>query len=219
MGGPLRSNQWPVMIVPATMGRTAEDILSGSVAPLLVPLPSRAVSPSMKRMSSVLWWVYRPASCTGKTHAATFPSLWCECHQPGGVTKTPPLCHSARCASMIVPFALSMRPRSVYTLPCWPADTARSRATELCLCGSCRASGPRVFSSDQRVGVSVFVCGVAGLPNRMPRRFLTWPCSSTFEIDATESRIRSPGYSVGSKRLTLSGRTPRYFRRGSSWTQ
>jgi hypothetical protein len=73
--------------------------------PRIFPARCSSSSSSTKRMSSVRWWVYSPASCMGSTHATSSDSLWCECHHPGGVTNTPPGVQSHRIGSMMSPLA------------------------------------------------------------------------------------------------------------------
>ena len=46
---------------------------------------------------------YTRRTWMGKTQASYSLSLWCECHQPGGVVNTPPAVHSTRIGSMSLP--------------------------------------------------------------------------------------------------------------------
>ena len=109
----------------------------------------------------------------GRTHASLVPKLWCECHQPGGVTNTPPERHATLIGFIISPSESISGPMEVQTVPL--ADIAKSKATELCLCGLWVSNGLMTFRSDHRDGVRVFVCCVYLFPNRTPRRFFGVP--------------------------------------------
>ena len=87
--------------------------VTANALPRILPALCSSSSSSTNRMSSVLWCVYKPASCMGSTHATSSDSLWCECHHPGGVMKTPPGVQSHRIGSMMSPFASISLPISV----------------------------------------------------------------------------------------------------------
>mmetsp|Transcript_29767 Transcript_29767/g.65022 ORF Transcript_29767/g.65022 Transcript_29767/m.65022 type:complete len:200 (+) Transcript_29767:730-1329(+) len=151
----------------------------------------------------------------GSTQAISSDSLWWECHQPGGVTNTPPLTQSTRTGFTRLPSASSWGDISVYTFG--SACTARSSATELWRCGRCTVLGASELSSDHSTCVRVFVCGHATLPSSTPHR-LSSVDPGSWRISSTRSRRAVRVHMVGSN-LASSGRVPRYLINGSSDTQ
>mmetsp|Transcript_27550 Transcript_27550/g.87223 ORF Transcript_27550/g.87223 Transcript_27550/m.87223 type:complete len:230 (-) Transcript_27550:483-1172(-) len=127
----------------------------------------------------------------GSTHAGLSDSLWWECHQPGGVTKTPPGVQSHRIGSFTQPSSLSSGPMSVYT-PSTEASTHRSSATELWRCGRCASPAGSTLSRLQSVCVSVSVpsASVTSLPSRIPMR-LRCSAPSSWDTRSTSASMRS----------------------------
>mmetsp|Transcript_8071 Transcript_8071/g.26805 ORF Transcript_8071/g.26805 Transcript_8071/m.26805 type:complete len:212 (+) Transcript_8071:389-1024(+) len=183
--------------------------------PRIFPDRCSSSSSSTNRMSSVRWYVYKPASCMGSTQATSADSLWCECHHPGGVTKTAPLHQSHRIGSMMFPLESISFPISVYTFGA--AATARSRATLLCRCARCTEFAGMEFNRDHNTCVRVLVCSHAVFPSNTPRRLTSFPTLAC-AISSTSANMRSRLNSVGSNFFFV-GATPRYSIKGSSCTQ
>mmetsp|Transcript_23329 Transcript_23329/g.40692 ORF Transcript_23329/g.40692 Transcript_23329/m.40692 type:complete len:211 (-) Transcript_23329:617-1249(-) len=203
-----------VLVRERAIQHSLSNVLHLQTLSAICPTPQLPPGPPGRRphfenwMSSTPCWVSRPASWTGSTQASSSVSLWCECHQPGGVVNTPPARQSMRTGSFTHPRSSSSGPISVYTPPEGGAATHRSRATELCLCGRWLTLAGITFRRDHSTWVSVIVpFSVTLFPRRMPNRFLCWAVSSLLRV-STSACIRSLVYSVGLNFLVV-GATPK----------